>query len=237
MTKTVFLLIWMLIALSPLCYCYDAGNITNYYTPFNGGTNCGSHCPSGYTYMGDYACSDGRGAWNGGAFHFQDHIPSNQGYVLHKFSITIYLTYCNTSTVLILLGGMYCMCCQWCIGDGAKTSFRCSDGEEYLVATNTTSCSCPNCVVPVTFASVTDEDGLVGYHYQQTNTIAFQVVTTPTYNPTLCISGVELTLYYGPGLYQCNYARLIMHFSELLCYFIVSRHWSCNRQYNSICFW
>lgn len=126
MTNTVFLLIWMLIALSPLCYCYDAGNITNYYTPFNGGTNCGSHCPSGYTYMGDYACSDGRGAWNGGAFHFQDHIPSNQGYVLHKFSITIYLTYCNTSTVLILLGGMYCMCCQWCIGDGAKPSFRCS---------------------------------------------------------------------------------------------------------------
>jgi hypothetical protein len=170
-------LLWSLCALLvtlELQSCFGSGIVT-IRVSFGGGRQCGTTCPLGYQYVDSYACSDEPVDWNSGVGRFHDPIPPDRGFVMRKLNATMYISYCTNTTVLILLEDIL-------------------QADVLVAATASTNCTCPNCAMGVSFESYNSPDGLVGYKYQQNNSIS--IVPVPPSN-LLCVAYVDLAISYG----------------------------------------
>lgn len=98
----ILLVVWLSISTIGLVAGQDTVSLQLYYT--GGSTACGSSsCSSDYSesYLPNYACSDGRGDWNGGFIEFLDPIPPGNGYVVWNITATVYGRFsCNSSDLL-----------------------------------------------------------------------------------------------------------------------------------------
>lgn len=100
---------WVLLAVSLLVlgHLVDGQETISFNVSFTGGpASCSkANCDQNQTYVTDYACSDGRGEWNGGYVYFQDPIPPNNGSVLYNITATAYGRFdCNGTYSDDLLG-------------------------------------------------------------------------------------------------------------------------------------
>ena len=97
-------LLWVLIFVVDMAHGQETVSFTLYF--FGGSSSCtSSNCNINETYVTDFACSDGRGGWNGGYLSFEDPIPPHMGYVLWNVTATAYGRFdCNGTYSEDLLG-------------------------------------------------------------------------------------------------------------------------------------
>lgn len=129
----------------------------------------GGHCamPCGGGAQGNYACSDGTGAWVTGC-QFTDPLP--QGALVKKISANIYSHPCNSATVSASMNGQ-------AIGTVNETRTSCSCLDSACVNTIIDSADYPN--------------GFPNYQAGAANTFGIDIGSG-----TLCVEQVDITLTY-----------------------------------------
>lgn len=165
----------------------DGQATTSFNVSFSGGSAActSATCNVNQTYFPYFACSDGRGDWNGGNVYFMDPIPPNNGFVLWNVTATVYGRFdCNGTYSDDIIGILSL--------DGRIV------GDQVLPSA-TGECSCPKCALPASFMSNEYSNGFYNYEYGYNNSLQFQPVSG--FPDVVCISFINLTFAYGPTHY------------------------------------